>query len=135
LPASRPRHADRDAPGRNQRREGGRLDAEVAKNRDDQRDIEQNRKARLHVARQRRIEALASQGATQQTERESNQPATDEPQGERARNPPGERGQRDDGTLREEVDVVHGFLRASQEWIRSVARPQRFRWRDGFDAG
>jgi hypothetical protein len=105
-----PRHADRDAAGGDQRRECCRLDAEVAEDCDDQHDIEHDGQARLHVARQRGVEILPREAAVQQAERESNQPATDEPQGERARNLPGERGQRDDGTLREGVDV-HGFLR------------------------
>ena len=106
---SAPCHADRNAAGCDESGERRRLNAEVAEDRDDQGDVEQDGNPRLHVARERGVEVVPLQRATQQTERESDQVAADQPEGQRAGDLPCDGDEGGDGVLREGIEV-HGDL-------------------------
>jgi hypothetical protein len=80
--ASRPPQgdADRHAARRKNGRERRRFDTEEAQNRDDERDVEQHRQARLPVPVHRGVDALSSQRAAQHPHRKAYQPSPDQPE-------------------------------------------------------
>ncbi|MNN30536.1 hypothetical protein D3C81_1441870 [compost metagenome] len=81
-----PGHADGQADRRDQGGQAGGLDAEVAEDADHQQDVQGNGDERSHVAQYRRVYILSRQPLLYQPHGEADQPASDDPEGNRCEN-------------------------------------------------
>jgi hypothetical protein len=89
-----PGRADREAGASQQRREGRRLDAEVAEDADDKRDVQDHADHRTEVLDQHRVDGTAVHGRPHAGRDAPDQPAADQPECERGQDLEGDRRHR-----------------------------------------
>ncbi len=125
----RPCHADRHARRRDQRRERRGLDAEVAQDADHQQDVQRDGDDRADIAQHGRVHLLVFQRTLHQPHRQVDQPAADDPEGDRRQDLHSDIG----GVLRHDCLVLacrvdggvhqvfsHGVLRGSRQNVSTI---------------